>query len=76
MDWYVYVLIAVWTLWTLVSTSLAMLYKHKLKNTSGRLYVGHHSEENKSELYFEAYEKPSEWKDEKVILVDISYKEL
>ena len=76
MEWIFYVLIGVWALWTLITTYLTMLYRHKLKQTYGRLYIGHNKAEEPSELYFEAYESPAGWKNEKQLLIDISYKEL
>jgi len=76
MDWIFYVLIGIWAVWTLVTTSLVMLYRHKLRQTYGRLYIGRGIKEERTELYFEAYEDPVNWKHEKTLLIDISYKDL
>lgn len=76
MDWIFYITLGIWAIWTLVATYLTMLYRHKLKQTYGRLYIGRNTTENKTELYFEAYENPAGWKNEKQLLIDISYKSI
>ena len=64
------------SLWALVATGRALFLSAKQKQTRGRLYIANRVSEEKTELYFEAYEGPVNWKHAKQITIDIEYKEL
>lgn len=74
MDWYAIIAIIILGLWALIATA-CVIRADKLTKSRACLYISKRENELYPDLYLDAYEDPSSWKNEKFIVVDIKYNE-
>lgn len=72
-DWYVIIAIIILGLWAFIATGRAVRLSNKIAKSHACLHIFERENEDGPGLYLDAYEDPSEWKDEKFIVVDIKY---